>query len=449
MTFKRKSPATAWLSVSVISIMFMGIYAFLVALSRAPGLNLLFPDQNFFRTALVTHVVLSVVIWFIAFIIFIVYYVTLSDRVTVLDYVPAAGAFSGVALIIATPFTGPANPMLNNYIPVLQRGSYFVGLGLFLASALFGMLIRAPALKRAISNRSSGYPLIVTGSLAGAGLALASGLVCFAISYASLSGIADIDPHLYYESLFWGGGHALQFANALGLMAVWALLAGRNSSNEQLPIKDKTAMAAFGIMAVFAMIAPLEYLSDPIMSMENRKFFLNLKWWGAGIGPIILGLSIVRFLGKVDSDPIYRRGLTFSLGLFALGGLIALTLSGSDTRVPAHYHGVIGAVTLGFMAFALASVVDNGWLKIKSKWIKAQLTLYGAGQALFVSGLFIGGLAGLPRKTFGAAQQLDSVLKTVGMGVMGIGGLLAVTGGIFFVVFMLKALLGKDESAIA
>lgn len=448
MAFTRKHVASAWLAISVISIMFMGIYAFLVALSRAPGVSLLFTDQSFFQTALVTHVVLSVVIWFIAFIIFIVYYVTLFAPVSAADYALAAGAFCGVALIVATPFTGPAQPLLNNYIPVLQRGSYFAGLGLFLVSALLGMLLRAPALKRAMTGRQPEYPLIVTGSLAGAGLSLAAGLACFVISYISLSAFPDMNVHIYYESLFWGGGHTLQFTNALGLMAVWALLAGRNGSGKVI-IGDKAAMTAFGIMAVLAMISPLEYLSDPILSLENRKFFLNLKWWGAGIGPIILGLSIVRLLWKDDGDPVYTRGLTFSMGLFVLGGLIALTLSGSDTRVPAHYHGVIGAVTLGFMAFALAAVVDNGWLKVKSKWVKAQLTLYGAGQALFVLGLFIGGLAGLPRKTFGAAQQLDSALKTAGMFVMGIGGLLAVAGGVVFVVLMLKAFCGRDEKQIA
>jgi len=447
MKFGRKHPASAWLLVSVISIMFMGIYAFLVALSRAPVVSLLFSDQNFFRTALVTHVVLSVVIWFIAFIIFVIYYVTASEPVSAADYAPCVGAFCGVALIVATPFTGAAYPMLNNYIPVLQRSSYFVGLGLFFTSALLGVAIRASALKKVMGDRQSRYPLIVTGSLAGAGLCLFAGVTCFIISYAHLSSLPGADPHLYYESLFWGGGHALQFANALGLMAVWALLAGRCGLSKAF-FGERAILAGIVIMAILAMFSPIEYFIDPVISVESRKFFLNLKWWGAGIGPAILGLSIILFSDKGGVEPEYRRGLAFSIGLFALGGLIALTLSGSDTRVPAHYHGVIGAVTLGFMAFALSVVVDNGWLQVRSKWLKAQVTVYGAGQALFVSGLFIGGLAGLPRKTFGAAQKLDSALKITGMTVMGVGGLLAVTGGVIFVVLMLKAFLRKDEGSL-
>jgi heme/copper-type cytochrome/quinol oxidase subunit 1 len=100
------------------------------------------------------------------------------------------------------------------------------------------------------------------------------------------------------------------------------------------------------------------------------------------------------------------------------------------------------------MAFALTSMVENGRLSIRPKWLSAQLTLYGAGQAMFVSGLFIGGYAGLQRKTFGAAQRLDTMIKLTGMTVMGIGGLLAVAGGVLFVVFMLKAFLGREKDKL-
>ncbi len=441
MKFHYKHTATAWLGVSVISIMFMGIYAFLVALSRAPGFNLLFSDQNFFKTALVTHVVLSVVIWFLAFILFVMYYVTSDKPVGTIDYIPPMGAATGIALIVITPFTGPAFPMLNNYVPVLQRGLYFTGLGLFLGFTLAGAVVRAKALAESM-RAGSRYPAIVTASLAGAGVSLAFGVACFVISLIKLYPLTDAkSAPMFYESLFWGGGHVLQFANTMGLMAVWGLLAGRIAYDKKI-VSDKIAYIVLGIMTAFVLFAPVEYFIEPISTMENRWFFLNLKRWGTALGPIVLGVMILVGIRGINIDMVARRGLYLSITLFYLGGLIALTIHGSDTRVPAHYHGVIGAVTLCFMALAIITATDNGWLDVGEKWQKAQLTLYGAGQTLFVTGLFIGGMGGLPRKTFGAAQKLDSAIKYTGMSVMGIGGLLAVSGGVIFVVFMLRALWG-------
>ena len=216
--------ASAWLGVAITSMIFMGAHAFMIALSRTPGFNLLFSDQNFFRTALVTHVVLSVVIWFLAYILFVVYYVTAQEPVGGVDYLPPIFALAGIALIVLTPFTGPGSPLLNNYVPVLQRGLYFAGLFVFLLSATAGMAIRAPALARtAVSG--SGHPMIVTLSLAGAGVALAFGVGCIFLSWLDLRGASDLQrATFYYEALFWGGGHVFQFANTMGLMANWEKL---------------------------------------------------------------------------------------------------------------------------------------------------------------------------------------------------------------------------------
>ena len=48
---------------------------------------------------------------------------------------------------------------------------------------------------------------------------------------------------------------------------------------------------------------------------------------------------------------------------------------------------------------------------------------------------------GIQRKTAGAAQGLDSLAAKTAMGVMGLGGLLAVIGGILFVWIMLRAFM--------
>ena len=444
---KKSSVSAAWLYAAIVSMMFMGIYAFLVAIARAPGLNTLFPSQDFFRVALMTHVVLSLLIWFLAFIMFLAYRVTPESPSSAIGKIPAVGAYVGIAMIVITPFTGPVTPILNNYVPVLDHGLYLAGVVVFLASAVAGWLIVAPALWR---YARGGAPLqaLVGGSLLSAGVALIAGVVCFAMAWSLLGAYDQVeDPKTYYESLFWGGGHVLQFTNTFAVMAVWALLASMAGKGDKL-IPFRVVWAILAVMIAFVLVAPFAYFTNPADSHEARIFFLELKRWGAGIGAIAVGAAAVFATRTGGADPVASRGLGLSIFLFGLGGAISLTLQGSDTRVPAHYHGVIGAVTLGFMTYALKATTLAGWLTVKEKWQKAQVTLYGLGQSLFVAGLFIGGLAGLPRKTFGAAQELDSVLKKTGMGVMGIGGLLAVSGGVMFIIFMLRAFFSKGEDEV-
>jgi cytochrome c oxidase subunit 1 len=55
---------------------------------------------------------------------------------------------------------------------------------------------------------------------------------------------------------------------------------------------------------------------------------------------------------------------------------------------------------------------------------------------------------GIQRKTAGAAQGLESLSAKLAMGVMGIGGLLAVIGGILFVWIMLRAFMKGPESPV-
>src|SRR3972149_11848169 len=57
-----------WAFFAVTSLVFAGIFAFLVAMARTPIVQgLLPPGTNYVRVALVGHVNLAFVIWFLAF----------------------------------------------------------------------------------------------------------------------------------------------------------------------------------------------------------------------------------------------------------------------------------------------------------------------------------------------------------------------------------------------
>jgi cytochrome c oxidase subunit 2 len=76
--------------------------------------------------------------------------------------------------------------------------------------------------------------------------------------------------------------------------------------------------------------------------------------------------------------------------------------------------------------------------------VPAQFHFYGWGQLVFSIGMFVAGAAGVPRKTMGAAAQgLDSPLKKAAMFVYGLGGAVAVLGGVLFIALVLVRLLGR------
>ncbi len=70
----------------------------------------------------------------------------------------------------------------------------------------------------------------------------------------------------------------------------------------------------------------------------------------------------------------------------------------------------------------------SGRLAVLQPW------LYGVGQLLHIVGLVWSGGYGVQRKVAGAEQVLRSTGEIAGMGLMGLGGLLAIAGGLLFVV---------------
>jgi hypothetical protein len=62
------------------------------------------------------------------------------------------------------------------------------------------------------------------------------------------------------------------------------------------------------------------------------------------------------------------------------------------------------------------------------------------GQLLHIVGLVWSGGYGVQRKVAGAEQVLRSAGEIAGMGLMGLGGLLAIAGGLLFVVVVARAM---------
>jgi len=114
-------------------------------------------------------------------------------------------------------------------------------------------------------------------------------------------------------------------------------------------------------------------------------------------------------------------------------------ITGQNVTIPAHYHGAIVSVTLALMGYAYTLMPKFGYGDV-SQWKLAfwQPIIYGIGQLMHVGGLAYSGGYGVLRKTAVGNTEFAPEIKAA-LGVMGLGGLLAIIGGLLFVVVMVKS----------
>jgi cytochrome c oxidase subunit I len=141
-----------------------------------------------------------------------------------------------------------------------------------------------------------------------------------------------------------------------------------------------------------------------------------------------------------------RAALLWSLALFGAGGLIGLAINASNVKIPAHYHGSIVGVTLAFMGLVYYLLPRMGFGRPQGRLAALQPALYGAGQLLHIAGLLWSGGYGVQRKVAGGEQVLRGAEQLAAMGLMGLGGLLAVAGGVLFAIVVLRAIWTSSTS---
>ena len=430
-----RSLALAWLLLGVAALALSGLYSVLIVLARTPGVHALLPAGDFFRTALVVHVDLSVLIWFLAF-GGALWSLDGGGRMARPGWAALALCAIGTLAVATAPAAGAANPLLNNYIPVLRQPHFLAGLlalgaGFTLLAAR--ALLAAPPLDRPLSGAGA----LRVGLRAAAATALLA-VAAFAWSYVSIGARAEGEG--YYEYLFWGGGHVLQFTHTLLMLACWLWLAQAGGAAPRLP--PRAAAWLFALAALPAAGALPIYLAQEVLSVGHRVGFTELMRWG-GLAALPLGAAAAAGLfskreGAADGPA--RAALIASVALFAAGGVIGFLIHGVNVVIPAHYHGSIVGVTLAFMGVTYLLLPQLGFAPVAPRLAAAQAWVYGGGQLLHIAGLAWSGGYGVQRKTDGAAQGLERLPEIAGMALMGLGGLVAIIGGLLFIVVVLKSL---------
>lgn len=427
--------ARAWLWLGVMALIGSGLLALVLVFSRTPGIQDVFPLKDFFRSALIVHVDLSVAVWFMAFAA-VIWSALGGGALAWMGWAGFGLAALGTLVMTVSPFFPGATPVLNNYIPVLKHDVFFASLWLcgagFLLAVVRGLITTWP-------ERVFAEPLRF-----GAFLGAVAGFLSLIAFYWSWAMVPRVEEDIYFEVLFWGGGHTLQFQHALLMVLAWFWIGA--SLGQPSKASPRAQAVLFSVAALPLLAVPLIYLTVPPGSLPHMELFAKLMKWGHPyMGPlIIVGLLSLWGVRKAAAHPA-KSAFVASFVLFGLGGVLGYLIQGANVVIPAHYHGSTVGVTLAFMGLAYVLLPTLGFGKPDGKMAVWQPYVYGAGQLIHVLGLAWSGGYGVQRKVAGAEQALVTLPQKIGMGMMGLGGAIAVIGGVMFILVCLKAMTRKAK----
>ena len=431
---------TGWLLLGLSALVIGGLYTILIVLSRTPFFQEIIPWTDFFHTALVVHVNLTVLVWFLAF-AGVLWSYNSSDLGRSGGWLALILASLGTLIIVLSPFTGESHPLMNNYVPVLQNSFFFVGLSVF-GSGFCLLVIRSCFTSFDSDNQTSGETSLRFGLF----VAVVASLFALGALLLSYLGIdAGFEGLAYYDRLFWGSGHIIQFSHTQLMLVAWLWLA--SVSGAWLRISPRVALFLFllGLQPVLA--APIIYLVFDVSSGDHLFWFIQLMKYGGAIAAVPIGvailLAIVERWRPTPGFEIERNALLFSVLLFGVGGSIGFMISGSTVTVPAHYHGSIVGITIAFMGLSYYLLPQLGFNKVSGRIARWQPGIYGSGQLMHIIGLAWSGGYNVARKSTDAERGFEQV---AGMGLMGFGGLVSIIGGIIFLVLMYLSLKSGRSS---
>lgn len=443
-----RSPAAqwelrAWSLIAVGALAIAGVFALLLALSRLPGAETWFAwPVRFFEKGLVIHVVFSFVVWFLC---------VMAALATAAAYRAGGGAprarrlgpvavwlsIFGCLLLAVPSLLDRGEPSLNNYVPVIIDPLFHAGLGLL---TLGMVLVAIRLLINLALPRGIVEPVVLATSAAV--LLFGAAVVSVIFDALAVGGPADA---VFHETVFWSGGHLLQFVNVTMLLITWYVLGSARLGTPMMKPNWLAAAAVYLLLAGLIGVGAAGMVAEPL-SVDHRQWITNLQYLLAPPTLVValIGARALLSAGTTapDGDQLAGLALWTSFAVFAVGGLLGLFVDGGDARTPGHYHGVIGGVNLAFMGLFIAFILPLLDRPLKrGRALSAMLWMYAVGQVLHGGGLFLAGGYGAPRKTAGA-EGLEALGAQIGLYGMGVGAIIAVIGGIMFIVVVGRALLG-------
>ena len=462
---------------AVVYLAIGGTLALLIALTRWQWVHLLLP--NTFYELLSAHGMVMLIFWILFFEIAGLIFgstILLSARMVapILGWIAYAMMLGGSVVSMILMLTGQATVMFTSYPPLQAVPTYYGAVLVFAVGAIVGVVhffINIVAAKR--RGDVGTLPLFSFALLAAAILALwsllAGAAALIPTFFWSLGLISAPDPGVY-RLLYWGLGHGAQQVNLAAMIGIWYALASITVGAK--PVNEGLSRVAIVLYVLFIQMGSMHHLlADPGIAPWIRNLNTSYFMYAAVMASMIHAFSIpaavelaqrengrgAGLFGWLRHAPWGEPGfsaLVVSLVLFGVfGGISGVIMGGPQANllahntliVPAHFHmTVVAGTTAAFMgiSFYLAPLIFQRQLVLGS-WAKAQPYIYGFGMTVLCLGMGLAGHWGLPRRhwdvTFSASGpiQIDllagSAEPSLFLAIMGVGALIAVTGGAMFV----------------
>jgi cytochrome c oxidase subunit I len=459
--------------VAVVNFLIGIIAAFGVVMTRWQAVHLL-PADLFYRF-LTLHGLNMLIFFIIFFEMAILYFagpILLSSRLPA----PRVGwlAFGlmvlGMAVTNAMVLQGKADVLFTSYPPLQADPLYYVGIILFAVGALIVTCLFFATL--VVAKREHTYegsiPLVSFGALTAAIIAvitLLHGAVIYIPTLLWSLGYMNVDPEVY-RMVWWGLGHSSQQINVAAHVSVWYLLAALTVGG--VVVSEKVSRMAFALYILFISMASAHHLLvDPGMGPAWKIWNTSYAMYLAVLASMVHGFTVpagiemgqrlrgytrgtFEWLKKAPwGDPGFS-GAALSIVIFGfLGGVTGVTIgteqiniiAHNTLRVPGHFHTtVVGGTALAFMAVTYY-VLPLIFRKRVAFWglAKIQPYLFGIGIVILGMSMIFQGIFGVPRRNWdisapGAVFQIEyHPVVQLFQATMGIGGLLAIVGGLAYI----------------
>ncbi len=474
---------------AVVFLLIGGIAALLLALTRWPQVHLL--SAEWYYRVLTIHGLNMLIFWILNFEVALLYFV----GTTLLNTRLASKAWAWVTLVLMVAggvmtdvaiMQERSDVLMTSYVPLKAQPHFYLGLILVAVGSLiavFNFLGTVHIAKRDNTYRGS-VPLVVFGAIAAAIIAILT-LIHAAIAiipafFWSMGLFFDkVDP-AWYRIMWWGLGHQSQQINVCAMVAAWYFLGTVTVGAK--PINQAVCRGAFVLYILFINVASAHHLLvDPGVGAAWKIWNTSYAMYLAVLASMIHGFTVPASVEVGLRRKGYTRGLFgwlfaapwgnpgfsgffLSLVIFGFGGGITGVVLGTQQinimahntlRIPGHFHvTVVGGTTLAFMALTYYVVPLVFQKEYYAKALcRLQPYIFGGGITLFALGMSFAGSYGVPRRHWDVeftnapfAPAFDSGAHVM-LGLMGVGGVIAFTGLLLFILLTVAAVFFGRSNA--
>jgi cytochrome c oxidase subunit 1 len=473
---------------ATIALLVGGVAALLVLLTRWQAVHLL--DPVWFYRILTVHGMNMLIFFIIFFEMAVLYFASaplLSARLPAprVGWVAFALMATGALLVNWMMFSGKADVLFTSYVPLRAEPPFYLGVILFAVGALVvvGHFFATITVAKREGVLKGSLPLVSFGALTAAIIAavtLLHGALVYIPTLLWSMGWMQIDPS-FYRLIWWGLGHSSQQINVAAMVSIWYLLAALTVGG--VVLNEKISRIAFVLYILFISMASAHHLLvDPGFGPEWKVWNTSYFMYMAVLASMIHGFTVpaglelgMRLRGATRGlfgwlarapwgDPGFAA-LVFSVVVFGfVGGITGVTfgteqiniIAHNTLRIPGHFHAtVVSGTAMAFMGVTYYVVPLIFRREIAFMPLaRIQPYLFASGMVIFSLAMTFAGSFGVPRRhwdiTFSQAPfgvEFSPAVDLV-IGVMALGGLLAITGGaIYILVTVSSVFFGKRLDA--